>query len=93
VSSEAAGRLLGLAIHQPSAVSILEDLLVAGRGLQLTERGVSGPEVGGPPMIREGHLPVAIVRRGTHVGFDDPRFSRTEPGDIVVTINSESNPP
>ncbi len=89
VSSEAAGRVLGLAIREPAAVSVLEDLLVAGRGLQLSERAVTTSEIGGPPRLQDGHLPVAIVRDGVRLGFDDERFARAELGDIVVSVYTE----
>lgn len=90
VSSEAAGRVLGLSIREPAAVSVLEDLLVAGRGLQLSERPITSTEIGGPPRLLDGRLPVAIVRGGVRVGFDDERFSQAEPGDIVVSMYTES---
>ena len=45
VSSEAAGRLLGLATDQPNAVGVLEDLLQAGTGLELVEEPVPAGDV------------------------------------------------
>jgi voltage-gated potassium channel len=92
VSSEAAGRVLGLAINQPSVVAVLEDLLVAGRGLQLSERPISEAEIGGPPLLRDGQLPVAIARSGARLGFDHEQFARTQRDDIVISISSEDTP-
>ncbi|MGD9703586.1 MAG: NAD-binding protein [Acidimicrobiia bacterium] len=89
VSAEAAGRLLGLATSRPRSVEVLEDLLVAGRGLELTERDVTTAELGGPPRLQDGCLPIALVRDGTRFGFDDQAFLQTLPGDVVVSISSE----
>jgi voltage-gated potassium channel len=88
VSSEAAGHLIGLAADRPSTVDVLQDLLVTGRGLDLTEQVVAAGEVGGPPQLRDGLLPVALVRRGQRIAFDDDAFSRTEAGDTIVYLGS-----
>ena len=40
VSSGAAGRLLGHAVHSPRVVQVLEDLLSVGEGLDIIEREV-----------------------------------------------------
>ena len=42
VSSGAAGRLLGHAVHSPRVVQVLEDLLSVGSGLDIIEREVRG---------------------------------------------------
>ncbi len=48
-SSDAAGRLLGLATESPRAVAIVEDLIAVGTGLDLMEREVtSGGGRAGP---------------------------------------------
>jgi voltage-gated potassium channel len=89
VSSEAAGRLLGLATDAPSSVSVLEDLIVAGQGMGLVERPVSADEVGGPPVLSEHGLPVAIVRDDQRLPFDHEAFLRTQLGDVVICLRSE----
>jgi voltage-gated potassium channel len=87
LAAEAAGRLVGLATATPGAVSVLEDLLSAGTGLDLVERIVDADEVGGPPDASRGDgLPIALVRNGTRVSFDDAAFQRVEAGDIVVSV-------
>lgn len=90
VSSEASGRMLGLATSHPDAVAVLEDLLVAGRGLELAERPAETTELGGPPHRNGGTLPVAIVRRGERIAFDDGRFSILEAGDVIVSLHSDT---
>jgi voltage-gated potassium channel len=89
VSSEAAGRLLGLATSQPSAVEVLEDLIVAGRGLQLVERTVRTDEVGGPARTTADALPVAVVRDGERIAFDDERGHVLRVGDVLVLLQRE----
>ena len=93
LSSEAAGRLVGLSTQAPGAIGVLEDLLVAGSGLELSERRVDDDEVGGPPdRARSGGLPIAIVRGTARVSFDDPEFERLRPGDIVVSLSGATRP-
>jgi len=93
VSSEAAGRLLGISTDQPHAVGVLEDLFQAGKGLQLVEQPVAAADLGGPPTAEGGQLPIAIVRAERRIAFDEAAFLHTEPGDIVVLARSERRSP
>ena len=88
VSAEAAGRLLGLSTHQPDAVAVFEDLLVAGQGLDLVERPAADTELAGPPQVIDGQLPIAVVRAGRRIPFDAEGFHHVEPGDIVVCVGT-----
>src|SRR4029078_2918952 len=45
-SSDAAGRLLGLATDSPRTVHVIEDLMTAGHGLDIRERAVTAEEGG-----------------------------------------------
>jgi len=93
LSSEAAGRLVGLSTQAPGAVGVLEDLLVAGSGLDLAERTVDADEVGGPPDRSRGiGLPIAIVRGAVVIAFDDPAYERVQTGDVVVSLSGVSRP-
>ncbi len=93
LSSEAAGRLIGLSTQVPGAIGVLEDLLVAGNGLDLTERTVDADEIGGPPdEARCVGRPIAIVRGAARISFDDPAFERVQPGDIVVSLAGAVRP-
>ena len=85
LSSEAAGRLVGLSTEFPGAVGVLEDLLMVGAGLELIERTVEADEVGGPP-ARSAGLPIALIRGATRIPFDDAAFQDTQPGDVVVCL-------
>jgi len=87
LSSEAAGRLVGLSTQTPGAVGVLEDLLVAGAGLELRERVADADEVGGPPRPeRSVGVPIALIRHGRRIAFDDDAFQRLEAGDVVVSL-------
>jgi voltage-gated potassium channel len=93
VSSEAAGRLLGLATDQPNTVGVLEDLRDVGTGLQLVEAPVPTPDLGGPPTMQQRMLPIALVRAGRRIAFDDEEFLTTQPGDVVIYARSEQRSP
>ena len=85
-SSDAAGRLLGMATHSPQLVELLEDLLMVGQGLDLVERDVR-PDQAGPIEDLGWRDPViAVVRDGELLRFDDDRASEIEAGDRVVCL-------
>jgi voltage-gated potassium channel len=95
-SSDAAGRLLGLATSSPSTVALVEDLIAFGHGLDLVERDVLAEEVGASP--RSVPTPVlAVVRDGRHVPYDDPAVVALEAGDRLIYVSSprdrEGDPP
>lgn len=92
VSAEASGRLLGLSTAQPSAVSVLEDLINVGEGLDVCERSVRPTEVGGPPVGDVGELPIALVRGGQRLHFGDPEFLHALVDDVVVSIVPVKDP-
>lgn len=91
VSSETAGRLLGLATVHPHTVAVVEDLLSFGSGLDLAERSVTASEVGRAPA--ELRTPVfAIVRDGQHFAYNDPAAATLRAGDRIVHAESASGP-
>ena len=88
ISSGAAGRLLGLAARQPGTVSVLEDLLLVGRGIDLTER-VIGPDQAGPRQQLDEHRPMlAVLRGGELLSFDNPETDTLRSGDRLVVAES-----
>jgi voltage-gated potassium channel Kch len=90
VSSGAAGRLLGQAVRSPRIVTILEDLLNVGEGLDIVERDVA-PEHAGPLADYHSAAPViAVVRGGEVMRFDDPRAAELQAGDRVVCLSSNA---
>jgi len=87
VSSGAAGRLLGHAVHSPRVVQVLEDLLSVGSGLDIIEREVRAGDVGKPLAAVHSDAPVIAVVRGEHVlRFDDRRVGDLEAGDRLVCL-------
>jgi voltage-gated potassium channel len=87
VSSETAGRLLGIATQTPSVVEIMEDLLTPDAGFAIAEREVTPKEVGGSP--RHLHdIVLGVVRDGHLVRVDDPAVDAVEDGDRLLYIRS-----
>jgi voltage-gated potassium channel len=85
VSSEAAGRMLGVAANSPSTGAIFEDLLVPGQGLELSERNVLREEVGLPPRATRD-LIVAIIRDGQTTMFNEDTDIKLRKTDRVVVV-------
>ena len=86
-SSDAAGRLLGLATDSPSTVAVVEDLIAYGHGLDLLEREVRQEEVGSSP--RSVETPVlAVVRGGRNHPYDDPDVAALAAGDRIIYVSS-----
>ena len=87
VSSETAGRLLGIATTAPSVVEIIEDLLTPDAGFAIAERDVEHKEVGGSPR----HLVdivLGVVRDEKLMRIDDPEVDALEEGDRLLYIRS-----
>lgn len=85
VSSETAGRLLGMATRTPSVVELVEDLLTPDTGLAIAERAVERSEVGGSPR----HLPdivLGVVRAGRLYRVDAPEVDAIEQGDTLLYV-------
>lgn len=87
VSSETAGRLLGLATQTPSVVEMMEDLLTPHAGFAISEREVTPKETGGSPR----HLTdivLGVVRDGHLLRVDEPAVDALEEGDRLLYIRS-----
>jgi len=85
VSSEAAGRLLGVAASSPSTGAIFEDLLVPGQGLELAERDVLREEVGLAPRACSD-LVVAVIRDGDTTLFNSDTEVKLRRTDRIVVV-------
>jgi voltage-gated potassium channel len=85
VTSETAGRLLGLAVQTPSVVEMMEDLLTPDAGFAIAEREVTPKETGGSPR----HLTdivLGVVRNGKLIRVDEPEVDALEAGDRLLYI-------
>jgi voltage-gated potassium channel len=87
VSSETAGRLLGLATSKPTVVEIIEDLLTPDTGLAISEREVESKEVGGSPR-HLSDIVLGVVREGKLLRFDDPQVDALEKSDRLLYVRS-----
>jgi voltage-gated potassium channel len=85
LSSEAAGRLLGVSLTSPTTGRVLEDLIVPGQGLELKDRAVRPGEVG-QPAHRSEDLVVAVVRDGVRLP-GPARLTVLEEGDVLVVVS------
>jgi voltage-gated potassium channel len=86
-TSATSGRLLGLSTDSPRVVSVVEDLVSGGHGLDLVQRQVTAGEVGlGPRALRD--LVLSVTRGGRTLRFDDPLVGDLEPGDVLVVVRS-----
>ena len=88
LSSAAAGRLLGQAVHSPQTVEVLEDLLSVGSGIDLVEREV-GPAESGMELAKLASVePIVAVVRGEHLlRFDDARVETLQAGDRLICLS------
>ncbi len=85
VSSETAGRLLGIATTTPSVVDMIEDLLTPEAGFAIAERDVESDEVGGSPRhLRD--IVLGVVREGTLIRVDEPEVDALETGDKLLYV-------
>jgi voltage-gated potassium channel len=87
LTSGAAGRLLGQAVHSPQTVEVLEDLLNVGSGIDLVEREVRREEEGRPVTdVSPGEPVLGIIRDGQLMRFDDERVATVKAGDRVICL-------
>ena len=89
VSSDTAGRLLGLATSRPTVVEMIEDLLTPDAGLVIAERVVDNIEIGGSPR----HLPdivLGVVREGRLIRADAPDADALERDDRLIYVKYAS---
>ena len=87
VSSETAGRLLGLATSKPTVVEMIEDLLTPHEGFAIAERDVETKEIGGSPK----HLTdivLGVVRDGKLMRVDDPEVEALENADRLLYVRN-----
>ena len=87
VSSETAGRLLGLATGKPTVVEMIEDLLTPQEGFAIAEREVDVTEVGGSPR-HISDIVLGVVRDGKLFRRDDAEVDALEKADRLLYIRT-----
>lgn len=90
VSSETAGRLMGLATVTPSVTEMMEDLLSPDEGFSIAERLVLEEEVGGNPRVLED-IVLGIVRSGELYRIDSAEAETIEPGDRILFVRGKDS--
>ncbi|MHA2788292.1 potassium channel family protein [Corynebacterium sp. S7] len=85
ISSETAGRLLGLATVTPTVVEMMEDLLSPDEGFAVAERPIADDEVGANPR-HLADIVLGVVRSGELYRIDSPEAETVEPGDRLLYI-------
>lgn len=91
VSSETAGRLLGIATSTPNVVDVVEDLLTPESGLAIAERPVEPGEEGGSPR-HLADIVLGVVRDGTLYRVDSRHVDAIEPGDRLLYVRKVTPP-
>ena len=85
VSSETAGRLLGMATKTPEVVELVEDLLTPDAGLAISQRPVEPEEFGGSPR-HLADIVLGVVRDGQLYRVDAPEVDAVEHGDVLLYV-------
>ncbi len=85
VSSDTAGRLLGLATSRPTVVEMIEDLLTPDAGLVISERVVDNTEIGGSPR-HLSDIVLGVVRDGRLIRADAPDADALERDDRLIYV-------
>jgi voltage-gated potassium channel len=91
VSSETAGRLLGMATSTPSVVNVIEDLLTPDVGFSIAERDIEQSEVGGSPR-HLADIVLAVTRGDVLHRVDAPAVDALEVGDRLLYVKKVSGP-
>ncbi|OEY27043.1 TrkA family potassium uptake protein [Corynebacterium sp. Marseille-P4321] len=85
VSSETAGRLLGIATVTPPVVEMVEDLLSPDEGFAVAQRPIDDDEVGANPR-HLADIVLGVVRSGELYRIDSPEAETVEPGDRLLYV-------
>ena len=86
-ATAAIGRMLGLGTHDPGAARVLDDILDAGRGLELVE---VIPGVDGVQAVPAGSTLIGIIRDGERVAQGGVDPANCLAGDHIVLLRNRS---
>ena len=90
VSSETAGRLLGLATSKPAVVEMIDDLLTPHAGFAIAEREVEPKEIGGSPK-HLAEIVLGVVRDGKLVRVGEPEVDALEKNDRLLYVRDATD--
>jgi voltage-gated potassium channel len=91
-SSDAVGRILGLATVSPPLGHMLEDLISTGTGLEVTEREVSAREEGRAPKQIDDVV-LAVLRDGDMLPYHSPAIGHLLRGDRIIVVRPSEDLP
>jgi voltage-gated potassium channel len=91
-SSDAVGRLLGLASYSPNLGSVMEDLLTYGDGLEVAQRDLLVNEVGKAPQSLPDQV-IAVVRDEKVYRYFDPTVTLLARGDQLIVVRPSKELP
>lgn len=91
-SSEAVGRLLGLASISPTLGEVMEDLMTSGAGLEVAERDLLVSEVGKQPQRLPDQV-IAVVRDEQVYRYFDPVVTQLARGDRLIVVRPSKEQP
>ncbi len=91
VSSETAGRLLGMATTTPNVVNVIEDLITPDVGFSIAQRDIEVSEVGGSPR-HLSDIVLGVVRGVTLHRVDAPAVDALEHGDRLLYVKKVTPP-
>ena len=86
-ATAAIGRMLGLGTHDPAAVTVLDELLDAGTGLELIEMDC---KEAGKIAVPGGATLIAIIRDGERLAQSEVSPSAIEKGDQIVVLRDRT---
>lgn len=86
ISSDAVGRLMGLSSISPQLGEVIEDLLAAGEGLEVTQRLVTREEEGRRPDDFVGEKVLAVIRNRTLRRYYEFGEDTLRTGDELVVV-------
>ncbi|MGH8777209.1 MAG: potassium channel family protein [Jiangellaceae bacterium] len=92
ISSDAVGRLLGLATVSPALGHVLEDLISTGEGLEVAERDVLPREEGRVPRHLDDVV-IAVVRDDQVLPYHSPAVGHLLRGDRLVVVRPAEETP
>jgi len=90
-ATAAVGRMLGLGTYAPGVVRVLDDLLDAGKGVELTEVSGDNGDPDGRPSVPAGSTLVAILRNGVRLPASQMDEANLQAGDRLVVVRETSD--